>query len=94
MMGSEITEKGVVLLRACGFICKVFNSNRRVRTKDWIDIWACKHGRTWLIEVKGKGDRLKPGQEKFIRELENHLGPHLIYILAKSVDDFQQISES
>ena len=91
MTGTEIIRQGAAILRAAGFVVRVFNANRRTRTRNWIDVWACRDGVSWLIEVKGQGDRLAPGQREFYRQLSPHLGDGVRYVLAQSVEDFEDI---
>ena len=91
MTGTEIIRQGADILRAAGFVVRVFNANRRVRTRNWIDVWACKDGVSWLIEAKGQGDRIRPGQREFYRQLSPHLGDGVRYLLAQSVEDIEDI---
>jgi len=92
MTGTEIIDQGKEILRAAGFLVLVFNDRRRAPVKGWVDLWAAKHGRTWLVEVKGAGDRLRPGQREFADSLAGHLGPDLRYVLARDVGAFLEIA--
>jgi hypothetical protein len=93
LTGTAILQQGVPMLRAAGFLVRVFNSHRRAATPAWCDVWAARHGVTWLIEVKGAGDRLRGGSRAFAGDVAGYTGPALRYVLARSVDDFQSIAE-
>jgi|SRR3990167_1480290 len=91
MTGGDLTTLGRQILERCGFKVVTFNSNRRVKTTDWVDLWACRRGFTVVCEIKGAGDKLRPGQENFREDLTAHVGPFFQYVLAKTEEDFLKI---
>jgi len=91
MTGRELSNLGAELLRACGFVVVVFNANKRVRTRNFVDALAFRAGHTWLIEIKGEGDRLRPGQREFAERLDAHLGDCLHYLIISRLEQFEEI---
>jgi hypothetical protein len=87
--GPELTRQILDLLNRTGWTYKHFGSNVRMPTgsKGWVDIWACKFDCSLIIQVKGRGDYLKPEQIKFENDIAPHLGQHLKYVRARCVED-------
>ena len=92
MTGTEIINKGVEKLRAVGGKVVNFNSNRRVRFSGFVDVLWFYHDTTWLIEVKGEGDRFSDDQTKFAQDISEHRGLHVRYRVVNSIAGFEQIA--
>ena len=91
MTGRELSNLGAELLRKAGFIVYIFNAPAKVQTRNWVDLVAIRHGHLWLVEIKGEGDRLRPGQREFAERLQDHLGEHLHYMLVTKMDQFEEM---
>lgn len=91
MIGKDLTARGKQILERTGFKVVTFNSNRRMQTRDWCDLFACRRGFVVVCEIKGVGDKLRPGQERFRDDVLAHVGPFFQYVLAKSEEDFLRI---
>lgn len=89
MNGPEICHDIRAYLRGCGWTVIVFNHNRPMPAgaKGLPDILAFGRNKTLLVEVKGDGDRLRPEQDKFAHDMDDHTGPNLFYMVAHSADD-------
>jgi hypothetical protein len=87
--GPELTKNIVTLLTTAGYVVKFFNHNAPMPqgARGMTDIIAFCVDHTLLIEVKGTGDRIRPAQAAFAERLQPHLGAHLRYVVARSVED-------
>ncbi len=92
MTGTQIITEGIALLRALGGKVINFNSNRRVRFSGFVDVLWFYHDTTWLIEVKGDGDKFSDDQTKFAEDISGHRGLHVRYRVVNSVAGFEQIA--
>lgn len=52
------------------------------------DMLALRGGEVWFIEVKQPGEKLRPEQEQFRRDIEDHSGK---WMLATSVEDVEPL---
>ena len=86
---SEIKKPIKELLRRCGWV--VFDTaDSRVTRRQLAslpDLIAFRHDCTLLIEAKSATGRPRPGQIEFGCRIAPHLGQHLHYCVAKSLDD-------
>lgn len=92
MTGTEIIRTGVEILRAIGGKVIVFNSNRRMRVKGFVDVIWIFRDTTFYIEVKGAGDRMRDGQREFAEAIADHCGLHVRYQVITSVDGFEMLA--
>lgn len=90
-----ITKPGIAYLRDAGFFAMDFAHYTKMpkRVSGWPDVFAARHGTSWLIEVKSEGDYLRQTQINFFLDIEPHLDEHLRYVIAESTDDFIDIIE-
>jgi len=92
--GTEIITEGKTLLRAVGGVVKVFNSRFKQYggSKNFVDVVWIFRDTTFYIEVKGKGDRFRPGQREFAEAISDHCGLHVRYRVVTTIDGFEQIA--
>ena len=88
-MERQIQKAIVELLRRLGWHVVVFSSYRGVNQSiaGWPDVVAFRNEKTLLIECKSERGKLRAAQQRFARAVAPHLGPHLRYIVARSVED-------
>ena len=86
---SEIKAQIKDALRAARWVVIDTADSRPVRKQlaSFPDLFCFRHGSVLLIEAKAKGGRLRPGQLLFKALVEPHLGEHLTYVVARSLDD-------
>ena len=92
MTGTEIITQGVELLRALGGKVVNFNSHRRASVRGFVDVVWFYHDTTWLIEVKGAGDKMREDQWQFAEDISDHCGLHVRYKVVSSVEGFERIA--
>ena len=91
--GTEIITEGKMLLRAVGGVVKVFNSRyRNYSAKGFVDVIWIFRDTTFYIEVKGAGDKFRPGQREFAEAIADHCGLHVRYRVLTTLDGFEQIA--
>lgn len=92
MTERELRQGIVTLLRTCGWC--VMPTSQPGMTKGGQsglpDILAFRHDTTLLIECKTPTGTLRPSQAAFRDTIISHVGPHLHYIVASSVDDVME----
>ncbi len=59
----------------------------RRHQRNWPDLVCLRHDHCLMIQVKAKGGRPRPGQIEFGCKIAPHLGQHLVYIVARGLDD-------
>lgn len=94
MTESEIQAEIVEYLRATGWEVRVFSVPGKTwrQFNGWPDVVCFRFGVTALIEIKTPTGKRLPGQVAFAQALEPHLGPTLVYIVARSVMDVEVVS--
>lgn len=55
------------------------------------DIDAHRHDVTLLIEVKTATGKRRPSQVRYYERIKPHLGPHLLYVVARDVSDVAEV---
>lgn len=90
-----LTGRGIDYLRDAGFFAMDFAHYTKMPRKasGWPDVFVAKNDTVWLVEVKAGRDQLRQTQINFFQDIERHLGEHLRYMIAESVDDFFEIIE-
>lgn len=86
----DLQHKAVKSLRDSGFVVRVFSQHRRVmrQVANFPDAIAFKDSRTFLLEFKAPGDKLRPGQEEFRADVLPECGEHLQHHV---IDDLLQV---
>ena len=94
MTGTEIITAGKMLLRAVGGVVKVFNSRFKQYggAKKFVDVIWIFRDTTFYIEVKGAGDKFRPGQREFAEAVADHAGLHVRYRVVTTLGGFEQIA--
>lgn len=90
MMASEqqIQRDVQEYLRYCGYFCFKVHSQGKFCYKGITDLIAIKDGQTLFVEVKGDKGKLSVDQIKFMDDIKDHGGVHVI---ARSIDDVRNI---
>jgi len=89
MTGADIQKQIMEYLSRSGYLAwKNHNIGIKGRTIGYLkglpDIFALKNGRFFVIEVKGKGDKLSIEQENWIAKMTYY---GAVAIVAKSLED-------
>ena len=85
---AEIQANIVDLLRVAGWLVIVTSQDKATRGQlaGLPDLLAVKNDRTLFIECKTAKGQLRESQERFLAALSPHLGEHVAYLLARSLD--------
>jgi len=86
---AEILASVTEYLRKSGWLVIVTSQDKATRHQiaGLPDRIAIKHDRVLFIEGKAKKGQLRPSQKIFAFALSPHLGDHVIYLVARSLDD-------
>ena len=90
---STIVAQQVEYLRRAGWFVVVFAQDRAVRRQlaGWPDHVSFKYDTTLLVEAKTRTGRVRDSQERLKDNLLPHTGPHLWYVLARSLDALVEV---
>lgn len=96
MSEAETQHAVVEFLRAAGWVVKVFSQSKRTQQQltGWVDVFAVRNDHVLLIESKSATGRRSDDQLRFALSLLGHIGPHVKYVVARSLDDVLKILES
>ena len=92
MTGTELITVGAEMLRGVGGKVVIFNSRFRSYTRGFVDLIWIYRNVTWYIEVKGKGDAMRPAQREFAEAIADHCGLNVRYRVLITLDGFEQIT--
>lgn len=95
---TDLSESAIVALqaeylRAAGWFVVVFAQDKPTRRQyaGWPDIAGFKWDITLLVQSKTRRGRVRVSQERLFDNLLPHTGPHLWYVLARSLDELVEV---
>jgi hypothetical protein len=85
----KIQAEIVQFLRQVGYFVVVTSANTPQANgiAGMTDLLAFKHDSVLLIECKSATGNLRPSQQAFYAAIAAHLGQHVQYVVARSLDD-------
>lgn len=95
MREADIQADIVEYLEAIGWFVTVTSQDRATRGQlaGLPDLIAVKHNHTLFVECKTQDGRLRESQHKWLQALGPHMGTHVLYTIARSLEDVMSVIE-